>query len=214
MPQDQFLAKYFTIFAKPKMYLTLLYLLLSFPLGLTYFILLVVGFSLGISLLIVWVGFLILAILLPTIWMIISFEKLQTTHLLGIELPSKKVENVENQSLWQKTKSILSDPTTWKGLLFILLKFPIGIFSFVILVTGFAVLFSLIFSPFIVPWVPINFGYWQVDTISEAIGLSLLGLMALPGAFHVYYFIGQWIGKLSVLLLGQQSENEIEIISE
>jgi hypothetical protein len=209
MPQDQFLAKYFTIFAKQKMYSTLLYLFLSFPLGLTYFILLVVGFSLGISLLIVWVGFLILAILLPTIWLIISFEKLQTTHLLGFELPSKKVEIIENQSIWQKIKSLLSDPATWKGTLFILLKFPIGIFSFVILVTGFAMLLSLIFSPFIVPWVPINFGYWQVDTISEAIGLSLLGLMVLPGLFHVYYFFGQLIGKLSVLLLGNTVEKEI-----
>jgi hypothetical protein len=214
MGQDQFLTKYFTIFAKPKMYLTLLYLFLSFPLGLTYFILLVVGFSLGISLLIIWVGFLILAVLLPTIWAIISFEKLQTTHLLGIELHSKKDQYIENQSLWQKTKSILSDPTTWKGLLFILLKFPIGIFSFVILVTGFAVILSLIFSPLIVPWAPINFGLWKVDTISEAIGLSLLGLMALPAIFHVYYFIGQWIGKLSLLLLGHKSENEIEIISD
>jgi len=56
MPQDQFLTKYFTIFAKPKMYLTLLCLFLAFPLGLAYFVLLVVGFSLGFSLLIVCVA--------------------------------------------------------------------------------------------------------------------------------------------------------------
>ena len=107
----------------------------------------------------------------------------------------------ENTSLWQKLKSFLTDPTTWKGVLFIFLKFPIGIISFVFLVTGFAVLFSMIFSPLIISWTPIHFGVWKVDTISEAIGLCILGLMALPGLFHIYYYLGQSIGKLSAVLL-------------
>lgn len=201
MPQDQFLTKYFTIFAKPKMYLTLLYLFLAFPLGLAYFILLVVGFSLGFSLLIIWVGVIILALLFPTIWLLISFERLQTTHLLGMPIPITVPSTSETTSLWQKLKSFLTDPATWKGVLFILLKFPIGIISFVFLVTGFAVLFSMIFSPLIISWNPIHFGVWKVDTISEAIGLSMLGLMALPGLFHIYYFLGQSIGKLSAVLL-------------
>ena len=205
MPQDQYLTKYFTIFAKPKMYLTLLYLFLSFPLGLAYFVFLVVGFSLGFSLLIIWVGLIILAFLFPTIWLIISFERLQTTHLLGISLPPSRTTTDPNLSLLQKIKTFLTDPATWKGVLFIILKFPIGIFSFVILVAGIALLFSMIFSPIIIPFSTINFGFWTVDTISESIGLCLMGLMALPGLFHIYYFIGQSIGKLSAALLQPQS---------
>lgn len=206
MPQDQYLTKYFTIFAKPKMYSTLLYLFLAFPLGLAYFILLVVGFSLGISLLIIWVGLIILALLFPAIWLIISFERLQTTHLLGITIPATQPDVTESPGLWQKIKSFLTDSGTWKGLTFILLKFPIGLVSFVILVTGIALLFSMIFSPIIIPFSSINFGFWKVDTISEAIGLSLLGLMALPGVFHIYYFLGQAIGKLSEALLKPKNE--------
>ena len=201
MPQDQILTKYFSIFARPKMYLTLLYLFLAFPLGIAYFVLLVVGFSLGFSLIIIWVGLLILALLIPTIWLLISFERLQTTHLLGISIPITSPVSSENISLWQKLKLFLTDPATWKGVLFILLKFPIGIISFVVLVTGLAVLFSMIFSPLIISWNPIHFGVWKVDTISEAIGLCMLGLMTLPGLFHFYYFLGQSIGKLSAMLL-------------
>ena len=201
MSQDPYLTKYFTIFAKPKMYLTLLYLFLSFPLGLAYFILLVVGFSLGFSLMIIWVGLIILALLIPTIWLIISFERLQTTHLLGIPISPSQTIFDNNLPLWQKIKAFLTDPATWKGILFILLKFPIGIFSFVVLVTGITLLISMIFSPIIIPFTSINFGFWKVDTISEAIGLCLLGLMALPGLFHIYYFLGQSIGKLSAALL-------------
>ncbi len=133
MPQDQFLTNYFTIFAKPNMYLTLLYLFLCFPLGLAYFILLVVGFSLGFALLIIWIGLIILALLIPTIWLIISFERLQTTHLLGIPLPIPQTSFDKNLPLWQKIKTFLTEPATWKGVLFILLKFPIGIFSILIL---------------------------------------------------------------------------------
>lgn len=201
MPQDQFLTNYFTIFAKPKMYLTLLYLFLCFPLGLAYFTLLVAGFSLGFSLLIIWIGVIILALLIPTIWLIISFERLQTTHLLGIPITPSQTIFDENLSLWQKVKTFLTDPATWKGILFIILKFPIGIFSFVGLVTGIAVVFSMILSPIIIPFTSINFGFWKVDTISESIGLCLLGLMALPGLFHIYYFLGQSFGKLSAALL-------------
>ncbi|PKO10583.1 MAG: hypothetical protein CVU40_05630 [Chloroflexi bacterium HGW-Chloroflexi-2] len=211
MPQDQFLTKYFTIVSKPKMYLTLLYLFLAFPLGLAYFGLLVVGFSLGFSLLIIWVGIIILALLFPTIWLLISFERLQTSHLLGMPIPIITPVTSENTSLWQKLKSFLTDPTTWKGILFILMKFPIGIISFLLLVTGFAVLSAMIFSPLIVSWQwsPINFGLWRVDTISEAIGLCILGLMALPGVFHFYFYLSQMIGKLSEFLLKPNAKSQV-----
>jgi len=201
MPQDQFLTKYFTIFTKPKLYTTLLYLFLAFPLGLTYFVLLVVGFSLGFSLLIIWVGLLILALLFPTIWLLISFERLQSTHLLGIEIPFPKPVQRENQAIWPKIKAVITDPNTWKGILFILLKFPIGIACFVALVTGLSVLFAMIFSPFLIPWTSINFGFWKVDTLSEAIGLCMVGLMMAPGLFHLYYYLGQVLGNFSKYLL-------------
>ncbi len=201
MKEDEFLTKYFSVLAKPRTYTTLLYIFLAFPLGLTYFILLVVGFSLGLSLLIIWVGFLILALIFPMIWLLISFEKLQTTHLLGIEVPTTSQNNFKEQQFWPRIKSFLSDPTTWKGVLFILLKFPIGIALFTILVTGISLLFVMIFAPVLYQWVSINFVFWNVNTISEAIGLCFLGLMLLPGLFHLFNFIGQLIGKLSVKLL-------------
>lgn len=205
MAQDQYLTKYFTIFANPKMYTTLLYLFLTFPLGLTYFIFLVVGFSVGLSLLIIWVGVIVLALLFPLIWMIISFERIQTIHLLGVPIPTIESQPNPDESILQKIKRFLTDPATWKGTLFILLKFPIGIFSFTALVTGITILFGLIFSPIIFPWTTINLGFWKVDTISEAIGLCILGLMLLPGLFHAYYFLGQMIGKLSAILLKPNS---------
>lgn len=205
MTQDPYLSKYFTILANPKLYSSLFYLALAFPLGLTYFIFLVVGFSLGISLLIIWVGFIILAFVFPLIWLIINFERVQTTHLLGISLPENKPQPMETQSFVTKIKGFLTDPATWRGLLFIVLKFPIGIVAFVALVTGFAVVFACMFSPLFYQFGTINLGFWRVDTLSEAIGLSLISLMVLPGLCHLYYYLAQSIGKFSAYLLKPQN---------
>ena len=46
MPASQFLAKFFGVAIRGQTYLNLIYLSLSFPLGLVYFIVLVVGFAL------------------------------------------------------------------------------------------------------------------------------------------------------------------------
>ena len=46
----------------PQSYVNILYLLLSFPLGIAYFVFLVTGISLGFGLLIIWVGVPILAL--------------------------------------------------------------------------------------------------------------------------------------------------------
>lgn len=204
MQPDQFLTKYFTILIKPKLYSTLLYLFLTFPLGLTYFITLTIGISLGLGLLVIWIGLFILALLFPLIWLLINFERVQTIHLLGIDIPTSQAKQTEKPGLWEKFKAYLQDSSTWKGLFFVLLKFPIGLFSFTFLVTGLVLLFTMIFSPLIVPWISINFGFWKVDTFSEAIGLCILGIMLLPGLFHFYYYVGQAIGKFSALLLNSK----------
>ena len=201
MSQDQNLTKYFTILANPRLYSTLLYLVLSFPLGLTYFIFLVVGFSVGLPLLILWVGFIILAFVFSLIWLVIKFEKSQTIHLLNISLPTSEPPSSESISLANKIKFFFTDPATWRGFLFLILKFPIGIITFAALVTGFAILFAFIFAPLTIQFGVINFGFWQVDAISEAIGLSLIGIMLLLGLCHFYCFLGQVTGKFSAYLL-------------
>lgn len=163
MTQDQYLSKYFTILANPKLYSSLLYLALAFPLGLTYFIFLVVGFSVGLSLLKIWMGFIVLAFLFPLTWLIINFERIQTTHLLGISLPENKPQTKETKSMIVEIKNFLTDPTTWRGLLFIALKFPIGLVAFIALVTGFAFVFACLFSPLMYQFGTINLGFWKVD---------------------------------------------------
>lgn len=201
MTENQYLSKYFTILANPKLYSTLLYLALAFPLGLIYFIFLVVGFSVGIPLIIIWVGLIILALIFPLIWLILKFERAQARILLNVSLPFNEPPSLETQSILTKIKAFMLDPATWRGLLFIILKFPIGLLSFIALITGFAIITAFIFAPIAIQIGNINLGFWHVDTISEAIGLSLIGIMLLPGFCHLYFLLGKLLGAFSAYLL-------------
>ena len=87
------------------------------------------------------------------------------------------------QGLIERIKIFFTNPVTWKGLLYLFLKFPIGIIQFTILVTGLSITLAFIAAPFIFPFVEINIGLWIVDSFSEAIGLFVVGiLLFLPSS--------------------------------
>jgi hypothetical protein len=200
------LKKYFGVLGQAKTYKNFIYLLLAFPLGLTYFIFLVVGFSLGLSLIIIWVGLLILAVLFPAIWLLIKFERIQAIYLLDESIPPMSFPAEAEESLLQKTKSFFTNPVTWKGLLYLFLKFPIGTTEFVLLVTGLSVVFALIFAPFAFPWVNVNFGFWEVNSFAEAIGISVVGLLLLPAVFHAFNLTAMLNGRLARVMLSQGNQ--------
>ena len=65
---NQSILRFFRVMANGQCYLSMIYLLASFPLGVFYFVFLVSGLSLGISLVIIWVGIPILLIVGIVIW--------------------------------------------------------------------------------------------------------------------------------------------------
>lgn len=203
--QSDFMQTYFGVLAKGETYLKFAYLLLAFPLGLIYFVFLVVGFSLGLSLIIIWVGLLILALLFPAIWAGIAFERTQAIYLLKQDIPPMSKPVTENQSFLERMKTFFTNPVTWKGLLYLFLKFPLGILQFVIVVTGLSLVLGFLAAPFAYPWISIDFGMWMVDSFSEAIGVFVIGILLLPAIFHFFNLIADLNGKLAKIMLGQST---------
>lgn len=207
MPKNQnFLGEYFGVISNPRTYLNFLYLLFSFPLGLAYFIFLVVGFSVGISLIIIWVGLIILAVLFPIIWLLIRFERAQTIFLLNQPLPPMSSESNNADSLLIRVKGFLTNPVTWKGIAFLLLKFPYGIFAFTLITTGVSIALGFIAAPIIYPWVNIDMGFFMVNSFSEALGVALVGILILPGVLHIFNYFAQLFGKFSKIMLSLQEK--------
>jgi hypothetical protein len=128
-------------------YKNLLYLFLSFPLGLIYFILVATGLSLGIGLSIIGVGLAILFGTVVGLRVIAAFERSLANSLLGTDITAPNDVDPQGDGLLDTAKAYLSASSTWRGLGFVLLKFWLGILSFVLLVVFFGTTLELILLP-------------------------------------------------------------------
>jgi hypothetical protein len=196
------LERLYGVFVKPQTYLNLLYLLLTFPLGIAYFTFLVTGFSLGIGLLILWVGFIILAGVLAFCWPLTIFERQMAIGMLGVQIPPAASPTPPGSSLFEQIKGHLTNVTTWKGIAFLFLKFPIGIASFVVTVTLLSLSFGLLAAPLAYPFVRINLGFMEVHSMAAALVALVFGLVIAPLSLHLLNILAGWQGQFARIMLG------------
>ncbi len=206
------LGKFFTVAFRGQTYLNALYLLLSFPLGIFYFVFLVVGLAVGFPLIIVWVGLLLLAAVFAAWYALIVFERQMAIWMLHEDIQPVSKQDLSGKNLWQKFTATLTNPVTWKGLVYLFAKFPLGIISFTLLVTFVAVSASLLGMPFyyqaISPQINISMdlGVWSpilsVDTISEAMLVCLVGVFVTLISMHILNGLAWVSGKFAKVMLG------------
>ena len=162
---------FFQVITQSKTYLSMFYLLLSFPLGIIYFVFLVTGISLGVGLSITLLGIPVLFLTL-LLWRVFGdFERELTKIMLGIDIPSKKRKLPKR--FWGKIKKILSDSYTWKSMVYLFIKFPLGIISFVLIVVFISVSLSFVALPF-------AFHLWTIGVIQ---GTFMVGQYAFMQSY-------------------------------
>lgn len=203
------IVRFFNVIARGQTWLNLLYLILAFPLGLAYFIFFVVGVSLAIPLMFVLVGFILLAIVGVGWWVFASFERLLAIWLLKMEIPPMSKPGPQPEGAWEAFVGLLSNPVTWKSLLYLLVKFPLGIFSFVILVVMGAISLAFLTAPLTFWWNPVRVDligvrYWAIDTPVEAAVAFIFGLLFLFVSFHVWNYLAYVSGVFARLMLGNE----------
>ena len=208
--------RFFGVIAEPQTYINIFYLLLAFPLGIAYFVFLVTGISVGASLIIIWVGVPILALVLAGSWAMCEFERMLAVSLLKEDIPRAirgRLAVTDDQNLgsmerlmigtWRRLKSHLTNRLTWTGMLYLFLKFPLGIGSFVMVVVSFAVTGALLGAPFYY-WVDdgIDLVTWQVDVVWEALILALAGIPLAFISLHLMKGAAFLSGRLARVMLG------------
>ena len=206
-----FFINFFSVFLKGQTYLNMLYLLLSFPLGMIYFIILITGFSVGIPLIIIWIGLIILAGMFA-LWIgLIIFERKMAIWLLKVEIAPINLQDNNGKTLWQKFKAQAGNPVTWKGLAFLMAKFPIGVINFCILVSLLSLSLALLTVPLYynqfktvidLSWNTTPMNIHIINTLSEALLVSLIGLVTLLVSMHVFNGMAILNGKFAQLMLG------------
>jgi signal transduction histidine kinase len=159
------------------------YVLLAFPTGLAYFVVLVVGISVGVALAVVIVGLGILAATLAAWRGMAGIERALARSLLGV--PIAQPPERRDLPLMDRVTRWLRDPVTWKSLVFVALKFPLGIVS--IAATGFLgfVALVMLFAPLIVLITPVTVFGWIVTSFAEALPLTLIGIPAVLLVLHL-----------------------------
>jgi|SRR5579863_8383117 len=186
---------------QPQTYLNLLYLLLGFPLGMAYFIFLIFGMSLGAGLLVIFVGVPILLAVLAACWGLGAFERQMARWMLHVSIATP-TGLPARPGIWAKVKATFGDSMTWKSFGYLMLKFPFGVLSFVLLVTAFSLSVSLILAPLIYHTVPLDFGLWRVDTKDEATVWCLIGAVLLIASMHMVNGLALVWGRFAQIMLG------------
>mgnify|MGYP006301800387 CR=1 FL=1 len=168
--------RYLDIVTDGQSYLNILYLLFSFPLGIFYFVFLITGLSLGVGLSVILIGIPLLLIIFVISLKMIEFERLLANKMLRVDIPPLLSKNVTGHSILGQLKNRLQDPAIWKGLIYLLTKFPLGILAFVITVTLIALTLGLITAPLTYQFGTIAIMSHQITTLTEALTVSILGL--------------------------------------
>jgi hypothetical protein len=186
--------RFFKVVASKQAYLNLIYLLAAFPLGIFYFVFLISGLSTGISLVIIWVGIPILLLVGIAWWGLAVFERFMAVHLLNEDIPVIEIPSTVGSDKWTRFKEYLIDPVTWKSLLYLFMKFPLGIFTFVVLATVISLTLAFLAMPFLYEFMEYSqagvflggdLPYWRIDSMGDALIAAFIGLMLWPVTMHI-----------------------------
>lgn len=199
--------QFFGVIARGQTYLNFVYLFLAFPLGLIYFIFLIVGLSVGIGTIIIWIGLAILALTIAGWWLMAGFERVMAINMLKVDIPPMTTTKLEKATTTlDKLGAYLSNPVTWKGLAYLLVKFPLGTLSFVVLTTLTVTTVVLLTAPIVFPFFNPVVEFWNttlvVDTMAEASVCFVIGLALLFVSLHIFNGLAWVSGQFAKVMLG------------
>lgn len=164
-----------------------IHLLLNLPLGIVYFVLLVTGVSLGAGLLITLIG---IPVLIGTGWMVRTMGNIERARMnvfLGTTLRDPYRPAAPETGWIARLFAIGKDPATWRDFLFLMLRLPMGIFTFTISVATWAVGIGLLGSP-ISYWFGVfrmQFGDWIFDGPVAVMFATFAGVLMTLLAFGI-----------------------------
>ncbi len=201
---------FFGVITRPRSYLNILYLLLGLPLGTLYFTVLVTGFSLGIGLMVVaLVGIPILIALWYVTHAFMHLERSVTSGLLDVHVPPIDPLPAWPGGLWRHFKQFMGHAPTWKGIGYLLLRFPAGVATFTIAVTLVSTSVAMTFAP-VYMWVSddVTWGSWSFDPFWWSFLLVPVGVVLTFVSLHVMNALAAACGRWTRWSIGGHESTE------
>ncbi len=192
-------------------YLRAAHLFAMFPLGIAYFVALVTAFAVGGALIWTIVGpVVLLATLYLTRWAG-DIEAWLVRHINQHELRRPPTAIERGQSFRSQVWTRLIDPTTWTGLAYLFVQFPVGVVAFSGLVVIGAVSGSFITAPLlleldVIDQSEIDFGFAAFSESTEALILVPIGVAALFVGIHLVNIASAVHASWARLMLGSRAQ--------
>jgi len=174
-------------------YRQLLYAFLSFPLGLAYFITMIVGLSVGIGTSILVIGLVILGLTFALARVYGHLERELAKALLGATFEPRP-------ALPREWRAVIKDRRTWTMVMYLILRFPIGIAGFVGSMMMLASVPAMA-APLLYTEVPYWIGTERVVNFEESLLVSLFGCVFFLLAAHLVNGVALISRRLATALL-------------
>ncbi len=193
------------VFLDPRAYGALLFMFLSLATGVLYFTWAVTGLSLSLGLSILIIGFPVALLFLASIRLFSLVEGRLVESLLGVRMPRRPRFATPEGTLWARLRSWLADRRTWTTLLYMVLKLPLGVFSFVV----FTVLMSISLALLAAPITQVFFDQPLIQTHHHQYFVPpwgfplfwLAGLLDLLLVMHLARALGRAYGAIAKAML-------------
>lgn len=192
---------FFRVIAEPRSYSNILYLLLGLPLGTLYFSVIVTGVSLAVGL----TPLMLLGIPLTIALWYVDRAFMHIERGLAVGLLGERIEPVRPVpawpgGLWRHFKAVIGEHYGWRGMLYLLLRFPVGVFTFTLAVTLASTSLGLAFAP-VYMWVGDNsdwLGGWlgsRFDSYWWSFALVPIGIALTFVSLHVMNALARACGR-------------------
>jgi hypothetical protein len=202
---------FFGVIIRPRSYLSILYLLLGLPLGTLYFTVLVTGFSLGMGLMVVaLVGIPILIGLWYLTHAFLLMERSLAVGMIGVDVAPIDPLPAWSGGLWRHFKRFMGHVPTWKGIGYLLLRFPVGVATFTIAVTLASTSVAMAFAP-VYMWVSddVVWGGWSFDPFWWSFLLVPVGVVLTFVSLHVMNALAAACGAWTRWSIGGEELTEL-----
>jgi signal transduction histidine kinase len=188
----------------PQSYRNLLYLALALPLGVAYVAVLVAGLSAGAGLAVIVVGLVLLLATLFALRGMAAVERTLARRLLRISI-HPPLEGGIDEDWRQRVQTWLRDPVTWKSLVFLLGKLPMGLLAYAAIGVLGSLSLLLTFAPVLVAITPVIFFGWEIDNPIAAIAAVPVGVLLLLCCLHLFNGMAWIYGICARVMLGPSS---------
>ena len=205
---------FFGVYADPRAWGGVVYMLISIITGTLYFSWAVTGLSTSLGLMVLIIGIPVTILFLLSFRGVAFLEGRLVEALLGERMP-RRASFTDSSLPWvERLKALLLGKATWLSWLYMVLMLPLGVIYFSIMVTFLSLSLGLVITPIVtlgmialdIPITVIQSGdmIWQ---LSDPLGLLLslafagLGVMIATGSMHLARFVGKIHGKFAKALL-------------